>query len=80
MAVKKPRRIIPAKLAGRVKKTVMLRADMARMLAIYAASVGRDQSDVVSDALEPVLAGLYLARKTSGEPISPQLADHSEAA
>lgn len=66
MRIKKPRKPPAAQPAGRVKKTVILPAETARMLAIYAASLGQDQSAVVAEALQPVLAGYYLARKPCG--------------
>jgi hypothetical protein len=52
-AAKRPGRSAP----GRVKKTVILTAETARRLEVYAASLGLDQSDVVARSLEPMLQG-----------------------
>ena len=52
-----------SKPPGRVKKAITFPAELARLLEVYAASEGLDQSDVVVSALRPVLAGFYWARK-----------------
>jgi hypothetical protein len=54
---------------GRVKKSVILPAELARQLEVYAAASGRDQSDIVAEALRPVLAGFgWFSRP--GRPVS----------
>lgn len=75
MATKKPRKPPAAQPAGRVKKTVILDAETARMLAVVAAFTGRDQSEIIAESLRPVLAGYYVARKGSGDPTPPPPGD-----
>jgi len=83
MPVKKPRKSPAVKPAGRCRKTIGLSADLARRLATYAAWHGRDQSDVVAEALEPVLQGFYAGQRGISdpppliEPIGPRLAASS---
>jgi hypothetical protein len=54
----------------RVKKSIIMSAEQARLLEVYAASLGRDQSDVISEALRPILQGFYwvLDRTKRAEP------------
>jgi len=58
------------KRAERSRKTISLDAELARRLAVYAASLGRDQSDIVAEALEPILRGFYWGHRgqSAGEP------------
>lgn len=64
---RKRRAAVPrGKAAARVKKSIVMDADLARRLAIYAAGAGRDESDVVTEALAPILQGVYVARKPQG--------------
>jgi len=68
MPVKKMRKSPGAKGPGRTRKTIALDPDLARRLATYAAWHGRDQSDVVADALEPLLRGFYAGQRGVSEP------------
>lgn len=43
-------------------------ADLARRLKTYAAWHGKDQSDVVAEALEPVLQGFYAGQRGINDP------------
>lgn len=52
-----------ARPAGRVKKNVLLPPELARQLGAYAAWHGRNESDIVAEALAPVLAGFYCATR-----------------
>lgn len=56
-----------AKPPGRVKKTFVLSADLARRLAAFAAWNGRDESAVVAEALEAVVAGVYVSQRGSNQ-------------
>ncbi len=64
-AVKPP---AAAPRTGRRRKTICLDADVARRLAVYAASLGRDQSDIVAEALEPMLRGFYWGQRGVSDP------------
>lgn len=55
-------------------------ADLARRLAAYAAWHGRTEQDIVADALEPVLAGFYVAHRGDDAPVRPSLVRPPEAA
>jgi hypothetical protein len=68
MAARKTRKAPAAKPPGRVRKMIGLDADLARRLATYAAWHGRDQSDVVAEALGPILQGFYAGQRSSQEP------------
>ncbi len=64
---------------GRRRKTICLDADLARRLAVYAATLDRDQSDIVAEALEPILRGFYWGQRGVTElpviePLHPRLA------
>ncbi|MGO8897969.1 MAG: hypothetical protein ACLQU5_06410 [Isosphaeraceae bacterium] len=66
MAVKKTRQSPAARPPGRTRKTIGLDADLARRLATYAAWHSRDQSDVVAQAIEPLLRGFYATHRATG--------------
>jgi hypothetical protein len=86
MAAKKTRKGQAGKPAARMRKTIALDMDLARRLATYAAWHSRDQSDVVSECLEPLLRGFYATHRATGadgpprqsaseEPAGPRLAE-----
>jgi hypothetical protein len=74
VATSRKRKSPGAVAPGRVKKSVILSAELARQLEVYAAASGRDQSDVIADALRPVLAGFGWFTR-SGQAGRPQTAD-----
>lgn len=57
-----------AKASGRVKKSVILPAQLARQLAAAAAWDGRSESDLVAEALEPLLGGSYFTTRRESAP------------
>ena len=83
MAAKKTRKGPGGGPPGRKRKTIALDADLARRLATYAAWHGRDQSDVVAEALEPILRGFYAGHRSGSAtdpsptsiPAGPRLAE-----
>ena len=80
MPARKSTRRQPPRAAGRVKKTFTLDAELARLLALLAAHSGRTESELVAEAVRPIVAGYYLARKGSGDVIPCPSAEPSSAA
>jgi hypothetical protein len=83
MASKRARKSPGGKPPGRTRKTISLDADLARRLATFAAWHGRNEQDVVAEALEPLLRGFYAGQRGISdpppliEPIGPRLAASS---
>lgn len=64
-----------ARTSGRVKKSIGMPHDLARRLAAYAAWHGKDEQAVVCEALEPVLAGFYVATRGPAAAADPPAAE-----
>lgn len=74
MAARKPRRRAGAEAPAYKRRTVSLPAEQDRLLAAYAAWHGRTESQVIAEALGPVLQGFYVATR-AGKPAADPPAD-----
>jgi hypothetical protein len=64
MAARKPRKRAGAEAPAVKRLTVSMPAEQARLLAAYAAWHGRTESQVIAEALGPVLQGFYVATRS----------------
>lgn len=71
MSARKTKKRAGAEAPARCRKTITLPDEQARDLATYAAYHRRTESDVVSEALTPILKGRYYATRSAGRPGEP---------
>lgn len=60
----------------KIKVNLSLEASLRRRLGAYAAWIGRDESDVVADALVDVLRGFVVHQRSASSPASSAEPDH----
>jgi hypothetical protein len=89
MAAAKTARPHTIKKTGRTAKVFHLDSQLCRLLAIYALGQEKNQSEIVSEALEPLVRGWYVAFREQGgkiaggppaRPDSPQIDPQPSAA